>query len=219
MDPITGISLAASIVQLVHFGISSAKAFQEIYQHGSTTEYTSADVTAGLLASLTNSVQQSLHNTKTQGTVLSAEEKELIDLARKCEDCVNKLQDELRKLQVQPQVSHLKAVRKAARSIWKKNAIIKIQEELEGYRRVLETSCYIVSGEISDVVTYKSCGIFLSSSVDPDGSRPFNDYEAFYQRFSFNFKAFASNLFKISDKSKSAKYRSSCRIIIRLSLC
>lgn len=140
MDPITGISLAASIVQLVQFGISSAKAFQEIYQHGSTTELASAEVAAGLLASLTNSVQQSLHNTNTHSGVLSAEEKELIDLARKCEDCANKLQFELRKLQAQPQVSHLKAVRKAARSIWKKNTIVKIQEELENYRRILETS-------------------------------------------------------------------------------
>ena len=140
MDPITGISLAASVVQLVQFGISSAKAFQEIYQHGSTTEHTSAEFAAGLLASLTNSLQQSLHNTKTQPAVLSAEEKELIDLARKCEDCANRLQYELRKLQAQPQVSHLKAVRIAARSIWKKNTIAKIQEQLENYRRILETS-------------------------------------------------------------------------------
>ena len=140
MDPITGIGLAASIVQLVHFGISAAKACQEIYQHGSTTEYTSADVAAGHLASLTNSVQQSLHNTRTQSAVMSTEENDLIDLARKCEVCAQKLQHELRKLQAQQQASHLEAVRKVARSIWKKTTVVKIQEELEGYRRILETS-------------------------------------------------------------------------------
>lgn len=140
MDPITGIGLAASIVQLVHFGILAAKACQEIYQHGSTTEHTSADAAAGLLASLTGSVQQALHHTRTQSAVLSTEETDLIDLARKCADCAKKLQHELRKLQAQQQASHLEAVRKAARSIWKKITIVKIQEELEGYRRILETS-------------------------------------------------------------------------------
>lgn len=138
MDPITGIGLAASVVQLIHFGISAAKTCQEIYQRGSTTEHIDVDDAAGLLASLTNSVQQSLHSSKMQSAVLSKEENELIDLARKCEDCATKLQHEVRKMQAEPQASHLKAMRKAARSIWKKNSIVKIQEQLEGYRRTLE---------------------------------------------------------------------------------
>lgn len=140
MDPITGIGLVASIVQLVQFGISTAETFQEIYQHGSTTEHIGADITAGHLASLSDSVQQSLLTTRTQSAVLSKEESDLIDLARKCNDCANILQYELRKMQAQPQASHMKTVRKAARSIWKKNAIVKIQEQLEDYRRTLETS-------------------------------------------------------------------------------
>ena len=36
MDPITGIGLAASVVQLVQFGTSAAKTCRQIYQQGST---------------------------------------------------------------------------------------------------------------------------------------------------------------------------------------
>lgn len=140
MDPITGIGLVASIMQLVQFGISAAKSCQEIYQHGSTTEHAGAADTAGHLTSLTNSVQHSLHTARTQSAVLSKEENDLIKLARKCEDCAKKLQSELCKLQSQPGASHVEALGKAVRSIWKKNTIVKIQEQLEGYRGILEFS-------------------------------------------------------------------------------
>ena len=140
MDPITGIGLAAAVIQLVQFGINAAKACHEISQHGSTIEHTNADNTADHLMRLIKSVQQSLDNTGTQPAVFTKEEKDLIDLGRKSEDCAKRLQDELHKLQVPPHASPLKAARKAARSIWKRNAIVKIQEQLEGYRRLLETS-------------------------------------------------------------------------------
>lgn len=140
MDPVTGIGLAAAVVQLVQFSINAATTCQEIYQQGSTSDQIDADITAGHLERLTTSLQQSLRNTGTQSAGLSKEEKDLIDLGRKCEDCANKLQRELRKLQARPQASALEVARKAARSIWKKGSIVKIQEQLEGYRRILETS-------------------------------------------------------------------------------
>ncbi|KAL8724123.1 MAG: hypothetical protein Q9181_006974, partial [Wetmoreana brouardii] len=140
MDPIAGISLAASVVQLVDFSIKAAKTCQNIYQQGSTSDYIDADYTASHLAYLSTSLQQSLNDTGARSAALSREEKDLKDLARKCEDCAGKLQHKLRKLQTQPQASALEVARKAARSIWKKNDIAKIEEQLEGYRRLLETA-------------------------------------------------------------------------------
>ena len=140
MDPITGIGLVASVLQLVQFSINAAQTCHQIYQQGSTSEHTDAAYTANHLADLTKSLQDSLNNAGTSKSALSKEEKDLVDLGRKCEDCANKLQHELRKLQARPQASALEAARKAARSIWKKGSIAKIQEQLDGYRGTLETS-------------------------------------------------------------------------------
>ncbi|KAL9613034.1 MAG: hypothetical protein Q9167_002424 [Letrouitia subvulpina] len=140
MDPITGIGLVASVIQFVHSGINAAKACRQIYQQGSTSDLANADFTASHLADLTSSLQQSLHNTGTQRSTLSQEESDLIDLARRCESCANKLQHELRSLHARPQASALEAARKAAQAMWKKRSIIKIQDELDTYRKTLETS-------------------------------------------------------------------------------
>lgn len=140
MDPITGIGLAASVVQLVQFGISAAEICLQIYRQGFTSENIDADYVAGQLASLTSSLQQSLYHSRTKSDALSKEEKDLVDLGRKCEDCANKLQYELRKLRARPQASALETARIAARSILKKSSIMKIQEQLGTYTKTLETS-------------------------------------------------------------------------------
>lgn len=140
MDPITGIGLAASVVQLVQFGIHAAQTCQQIYQQGSTSENVDADYVAGHLAKLTSSLQQSLNETQIKFEALSEEEKELVDLERKCEDCAKQLQHELGKLRARSQASALETARIALRSIRKKDSIIKIQDQLNRYRTTLETS-------------------------------------------------------------------------------
>ena len=140
MDPITGISLAASVIQIVTFSIDAAKICRELYQKGSVSEYSNLDYTTNHLASLTRSLQQSLRNSGTQSQALTREEKDLVDLSGKCEDCANKLQRELRELQTQPRASAFEAARQAARAIYKKKRIDKIQKELQAYQSILETS-------------------------------------------------------------------------------
>lgn len=140
MDPVTGIGLAASVIQLVNFSIDAVRTYRELYQHGSVSEYSNLDYTTCHLASLTKSLQQSLQSSGTRSLALTREEKDLIDLGRNCEDCAHRLQHELRRVQTQPRASALEAARKAARAIWKGNSIRKIQEQLETYQSTLETS-------------------------------------------------------------------------------
>lgn len=140
MDPITGIGLAASVIQLVTFSIDAVKICQEVYQRGSASEYSNLDHTTSHLASLTNSLQRHLQGSGTRSQTLTSEEEDLVNLARKCEGCAKTLQRELRKLHTQPRASALDAARKAARAIWKKSSIAKIQGQLESYRKTLETS-------------------------------------------------------------------------------
>ncbi len=141
MDPITGIGLAASVIQLVTFGISAAKTCREIYEQGVLGDHSQVEYVASHLASLTVSIQQSLRNSNTQSLVLSKEERELVDLSRRCEGCALKLQHELQRLQTsKTRISVVLAASKAARALWKKNTIEQVQKQLESYRSTLEIS-------------------------------------------------------------------------------
>lgn len=139
MDPITGIGLAASVIQLITFGINAAKTCREIYEHGVSDDHSQVDYVASHLASLTVSIEQSLQNPTTQSLRLSKEERELVDLSRQCQNCADQLKRELYKLQT-PRTSIVLAASKAARALWKKNRIEQIQKQLENYRSMLEIS-------------------------------------------------------------------------------
>ena len=140
MDPITGVGLVASVLQLLTFSISAVKTCQEVYQKGSVSDYSNLDETTGHLANLTDSLQQSLQSSGTRFRALTREEKDLVELARKCEDCAKALQKELGKLQTKPRASTLEAVRLAARAMRKKSTIDKINQQLQAYQSTLETS-------------------------------------------------------------------------------
>ncbi len=139
MDPITGIGLVASVIQLVTFGISAAKTCKEVYEQGLSDGHSQVDYVANHLASLTVSMQQSLQNSNTQSLVLSKEERELVDLSQRCQNCALQLQHEFRKLET-TRTSIVVAASKAARALWKKKRIEQIQKQLENYRSTLEIS-------------------------------------------------------------------------------
>lgn len=139
MEAVTGIQLAASVIQLVTFSVDAARTCREVYQQGSINEYNKLDYTTGHLANLTRSLQQSLQSTGALSLPLTGEDQDLVDLSRECEGCADKLQKELHELQTQQPVSALKAARKAARAILKRSSIDKIHKQLQAYQSTLET--------------------------------------------------------------------------------
>ena len=140
MDPITGIGLAASVIQLLTFSIDAVKTCRELYQKGAVSDYKNLDYTTNHLAGLTISLQQSLQSSSPGSRALTSEEKDLVELARKCEDCAKTLQKELDKVQTQPGASLLKSVRLTARAMRNKDTIVKINQQLQAYQSGLETS-------------------------------------------------------------------------------
>ena len=140
MDPITGIGLAASVIQLLTFSVQAVTTCREVYEQGSVKEYRDLDYTTGHLASLTRSLQQSLQSSSTRSRAFSREEKDLFDLGQKCEERAKELQRELSKLKTRKRDSTLEAARLATRAIWKKSTINKIQKDLEKYQSTLEFS-------------------------------------------------------------------------------
>lgn len=140
MDPVTGIGLVASVVQLLTFGIGTVSTIREVYQRGSVSSYDDVQNTTNHLSRLTGSLQHSLRSTHTHSSTLTRDDIDLIDLARKCADCARKLQHELQKLNSQPRNSLLAATRITARAILKKSKIEEISKRLATYQSTLETS-------------------------------------------------------------------------------
>lgn len=140
MDPLTGIGLVASVVQLVTFGIGTASTIRKVYQRGSISSYENMEYTTGHLSRLTASLQLPLQSSHAHSFPLTADEEDLIELARNCEKCAHKLQKELRKLDSQPHHSLLAATRITARAIWKRSKIEDISKQLAACKSILETS-------------------------------------------------------------------------------
>lgn len=140
MDPITGIGLVASVAQLVTFSIETASTVREVYQQGSVSSYNEVEYVTVHLSKLTGSLQQSLQSSHPHPSALSQDEKDLIELGRRCEGCAHKLQHELRKLTSQPRNSLLAATRITARAIWTRPKIEEISKQLANYKSTLETS-------------------------------------------------------------------------------
>lgn len=117
----------------------------------SITEYTS-----GHLTSLTQSLQDTLQIQSIHIT-LNKDEKDLLDLARKCEACAQKLQGELQDLRSQPRSSVLLAVRKTVLGIRRKHAIEEVKEQLMSLQLTLETSLLYRLRCVSDLSLPGSC--------------------------------------------------------------
>lgn len=133
MDPVAALGLVVNVIQIVTFSIQTVKVCQEVYQKGSTSKYNDLGDSAGDLANLTNSLQQSLQSPGARSGPLTKDDTELVELGRKCQDYANKLQKELGKLETQQRLSRLAAARVAVRTIFKRNNIDRIHKELQAY--------------------------------------------------------------------------------------
>ena len=140
MDPITGVQLIASVVQFIDCGIRAAKTCQELYEHGSPSEFDCAADAAHHMGNVTCSLATTRHSVDTTPSGLSTEEKNLLNLALKCEGYSTALLDELGKLQPHDQQSRREAIKKTFRAMWKHDKIKKLQDDLNSCRALLDSS-------------------------------------------------------------------------------
>ncbi|KAL9594594.1 MAG: hypothetical protein Q9219_006954 [cf. Caloplaca sp. 3 TL-2023] len=140
MDPVSGVGLVAAIIQIVSLGIDTVKTVREIYEQGSASNLNDLGVAADHLASLNQSLSQSLQSCGGQSQILTKDEKDLLDLSHKCQKCARDLQEELQKLRCQPGSSLLAATASATKALWRKHKIEGISKQLETFRSTLEFS-------------------------------------------------------------------------------
>ncbi|KAL8857196.1 MAG: hypothetical protein Q9178_006251 [Gyalolechia marmorata] len=164
MDPVAGISLTAAVLHLLKFGIDTVTTIREVYEQGVIGRYDVLNDTTRHLEECTQSLQQSLQNSNPPSSALAKEDKELLDLGRKCERCAQELLYQLRKLklQSQPRSSVLDAMKGVARAVWKKDKIEKVDKQLKTYQSTLDTSLLLRLGKRFDVQSLRTNESFAS---------------------------------------------------------
>lgn len=138
MDPITGLSLAASVIAVVEFGIKAALNGREIYEHGCTSENADVEYYSNKLATITKALRPSA-DTSAPATQLSEEEHRLIEIAANAQATAEELLFELKSSGSQ-RPSQASAASKTVKALWRKRTLDKLREKLENYRRILQTS-------------------------------------------------------------------------------
>ena len=138
MEPITAVGFAAAVVQLLHFSIKSVETLKQVREKGSSADVDTADYLASQISRLSESVRTSLQLDEIHRT-LSSDEKNLLNIGSNCRDCSEELLDELQKLKLDDDARPLQRIKIGAKTILKKERIVKLQEQLGGYREVLES--------------------------------------------------------------------------------
>lgn len=133
MDPLSTLSLACGIVQVVDFSTKVVKACRQLYKDGSLSENDNIEEMAGHLASL----QSSLDVPSQQ---VSAD---LLDLSRKCSVTANELIEELQDLRVKQPDKKLYLIMSTLKTLRKKSTIEKIWKRLCDYKNALDSHILI----------------------------------------------------------------------------
>ena len=138
MDPITAFQFTAAVVQLVDYSIRAANTVNEIRERGSSRDVADTGYVASHLATLSESLQTSLQLSSIH-RVLSTDEKELLDIGKRCEQCSQELQRELEDLKKHDGASRLHLMKVALKTTIKKDKVTKLETRLQGFRKTLET--------------------------------------------------------------------------------
>jgi hypothetical protein len=144
LDPLTALSLAGTIVQLVDFG---SKIFSTAYQlHRSSTGALSVNeeietVTSDLLA-LATKLRRSVYSSDVLGCLTQDEQMLAENFDRVCNSAVivaDEILQRLDMLQVKGKRRAWKSFRQAFKAVWSKAEIAKLLEKLSKLRTSLET--------------------------------------------------------------------------------
>ena len=135
MEPITALGLAANIVQFIEFGIGIVSKSSELCNatDGRLGEHADISAVNRDLAKLTARLVESIAPHATF-TVLSEDDGALLALCHSCLDISNELQHALDKLQVAGGPTRWKSMRKALKSVWRKEKIAALRQRLVDYR-------------------------------------------------------------------------------------
>ena len=137
MDPLAALSLAASVVQFVDFGLSIAKEGTEVYH-----SLDGATIQNATLEYITKDLQSLMERLKIQpppvGTTFTPAQTSLNNLVKKCSETAKEILDKLEKVKARKR-SVIESLRAAFLNVWSKKGIDELCKHLEGYQIQLNT--------------------------------------------------------------------------------
>lgn len=136
LEPIAALSVACNILQIVGVGLETVRVARKVYQDG---ELDPALVeNAKILDNLSKSVRSIKPGAST--TRLKTQEKQLLDLADRCERAARDLQEEVNFLNGPPTKAKLVATLKiATKTTWRKRRLDKLDQKLNDAEQRLKT--------------------------------------------------------------------------------
>ena len=143
MDPISAVSFASSVVQLVHFSLATVKTVHDVWQTGSSAGIANSKEIGAKLASFSSAVETGLQSSQARAHALTQEEKDLVDVGTKCRSIAERLGTELAKIEVQDLGSRKRKMSVAFKTVLNKGKIERIKIELEEMQKVLETGLLV----------------------------------------------------------------------------
>ena len=140
IDPVTALSVAGSIVQIVDFGIRVLSKGKHIYHSADGTLSADHDLEAVTtdLPLLQAKLQQSWRPVDVL-TALTDEEQRMHDLCLSCDSTAQKLLDRLNMAKAQGRPRRWKSLRQAVKSICSKHDIEEMSNSLHNFRTQLNT--------------------------------------------------------------------------------
>jgi hypothetical protein len=144
MDPLTALSVATSVIQIVDFGSKLVSRAGEIYRsaEGFSVSRSALKATTTDLKVLLVRLQDSLPLVTTN-IPLTAEEVSLQALAKGCGEVARELLTRLEKLKKSDKAGKWGSIRLALLSVWSEKEIQEVSARLELYQRELDTSLLV----------------------------------------------------------------------------
>lgn len=141
MDPVSGLSLAASLITVTECGVNIASKCRKLYVKGGLPENVDMEKQTKHFEKLVRNLQMASEDSSANA-VLSEEETDLKSLSADCEKTAGDLLSELHKLgfAAGEKRTGVKAMSRALKATWKKETIAGLQSRLDSYRKVLELS-------------------------------------------------------------------------------
>ena len=143
LDPLSGVSLASSIVQLVDVSVKVIERTSEIRERSQLVRSQDLAMKTEQLRTLAKKLIADLPKTSRLGHAISSApgsttcEDPVINIALLCKDAADKLITALDKVKKKHKNSWFESFRAALRSVWEEGKIMKLEIELEKYKNDL----------------------------------------------------------------------------------
>jgi hypothetical protein len=175
-DPLTALSLASNILQLISFASDLISKGHEIYKSvdGKLVEHLELEAVTRSLRDLSRSLIESKLGDSTKK--LSHTDEQLLVLSRHCNVLAGELIDAIQRLKVGEKKTAWNSFRQALRSVWNEEKIERLSDRLENYRRQIDTTLLISLRE--QVSNSDSRRENHSSRHDRNSSEPIRRWQA-----------------------------------------